>query len=967
MAKHSGNGPFLPPEHYGGFLPLGHPLRRAVHKNYRPDYDYEDSKEKVELSADNLTSFLTQLVKARTQGESNTLEQSLEDSGFLDSFLNAVQSRFEGLERDVFLVILNMILPKISQKLSKLCNIPLNRFKTPQEVLAFVTALIDTGVACQTARSIAFVLGNTNTGKTSLVNTLKDYIDHPSDEPRSVLTEVHSELLETQVMELYDSVSAVKDCKFTIHVDKSCQRPTLIRFRSKETVSPSDDPEEKPLRIKVVDMGGHHEYYCSSALFMAGNGLFLVCFDSSTIEVEKDHTKYYSSIGCYLDLIFQVAARLGIQPKIALVATKVDGPQNLKETFKTLLDMTKRHLNSRDAHSFLVDEVLETSSKHVTSEGMEEIHQKIRLLCRDNSLTEKPAEAMPESWFQLLELMKTSSSMPLAKIEELFSNIKKQHAGPQYDSRHRYLTEFKDILGLWIQNGGEVLHASQSNGDNRGTNRATVKPLLHNRANPPPDDSPETEHWNWCLICCALPFLLCRACDTSEERNVIVPLRETEIPPPKKDEEFSIVLNYFTSRGEILWFRDHPDLRKTVICQPMEFVKALRTVISHKFVQNFKGVQLEDRKSELLKTGLLSREDFQRFYKSTDQTFSEREVWNFLIELNLACSLADDYILVPCLINDKMERKMMLKAEELSKCPEAITVQYKFDHDSQSIGKYHQVLSLFIKNFVWGEEKGGNIIHAFSQKVEQRKLGVVGGVGGHLTWLKPGDVQDPDVFEFQITEIETSFQAFGGSDDEETKCHAVHRAIRLTLRPDKQAMSRGSFEIIKKFDEIVSEELGETVRRSLMCKGCQTQCGQDEDEGDFLMREGMELKNPRNPCTNFERSHTLDARIVTTVQQANPRKPFELHSLMSMKKETLGLECFKNSGIKTQLENGILSVGEQIWIYHDRSNNPCNPVTWCNPYSHVVVYVGQQDGVHQVVHVTKAGISLKGDTKCIFS
>ena len=101
-----------------------------------------------------------------------------------------------------------------------------------------------------------------------------------------------------------------------------------------------------------------------------------------------------------------------------------------------------------------------------------------------------------------------------------------------------------------------------------------------------------------------------------------------------------------------------------------------------------------------------------------------------MIELNLACSLADDYILVPCLINDKMEKKMMLKAEELSKCPEAITVQYKFDHNSQSIGKYHQVLSLFIKNFVWGEEKGGNIIHAFSQKVEQRKLGVVGGVGG---------------------------------------------------------------------------------------------------------------------------------------------------------------------------------------------------------------------------------------------
>ena len=39
---------------------------------------------------------------------------------------------------------------------------------------------------------------------------------------------------------------------------------------------------------------------------------------------------------------------------------------------------------------------------------------------------------------------------------------------------------------------------------------------------------------------------------------------------------------------------------------------------------------------------------------------------------------------------------------------------------------------------------------------------------------------------------------------------------------------------------------------------------------------------------------------------------------------------------------------------HDKTTDPWNPVTWCNPYSHVVIYIGQKEGVHEVVHVAKA-------------
>ena len=39
---------------------------------------------------------------------------------------------------------------------------------------------------------------------------------------------------------------------------------------------------------------------------------------------------------------------------------------------------------------------------------------------------------------------------------------------------------------------------------------------------------------------------------------------------------------------------------------------------------------------------------------------------------------------------------------------------------------------------------------------------------------------------------------------------------------------------------------------------------------------------------------------------------------------------------------------------HDKTTDPWNPVTWCNPYSHVVIYIGHKEGVHEVVHVTKS-------------
>ena len=73
------------------------------------------------------------------------------------------------------------------------------------------------------------------------------------------------------------------------------------------------------------------EYYTSSSLFMSSSGVFLILTDSTELikrdEKELKEDDYYSWIGSYVDLIANTAAKAKVQPKIQLVASKVQ-PEN---------------------------------------------------------------------------------------------------------------------------------------------------------------------------------------------------------------------------------------------------------------------------------------------------------------------------------------------------------------------------------------------------------------------------------------------------------------------------------------------------------------------------------------------------------------------------------------------------------------------------------------------------------------
>ena len=136
--------------------------------------------------------------------------------------------------------------------------------------------------------------------------------------------------------------------------------------------------------------------------------------------------------------------------------------------------------------------------------------------------------------------------------------------------------------------------------------------------------------------------------------------------------------------------------------------------------------------------------------------------------------------------------------------------------------------------------------------------------------------------------------------------------------------------------------------RSLSCKKCQ----KEGKHGIFFLDFNLKIESDSRFC---DYGHSIPDDIEWMMEMSGKSKtPFILKAFMKRPKADLELEKFAGSKIKADMLAGTLKPGAQIWIYHDKETDWWNPVARWNPYSHCVVYIGETNKVHEVVHVYKA-------------
>ena len=774
---------------------------------------------------------------------------------------------------------------------------------------------------------------------------------------------------------------------------------------------------------------------------MSSNGVFLICFDSVALpNVLTAEDKYFSAVGCYIDLIRDNSFGSKVKPKVMIVATKVTESAKTERVCGTILRQAQDHVASFKENSILlVGEVLKTCVEHVTRESLREQHMKFAALSSDPLINEHMLAKTPMEWLNVSSKLVDNVSMPFDEIVEVHREVKTDTKGAHNltENQQSTLKKLKDVVNQtetsgwiaalqqqrWVAEKRERAGTGKDGNQNPNDEKQKIEETKEQVRGDSATNSEQKEHFPAGHADASSPVPM-YAKDESErlhnkierkgKRNKVInnvfqtktlgrgkgrkneqPIEEEYIPEmdyyrvehggfadysrlsdygrlsvyenqDKKEKggfvaETRTMLEYFVGTKDFLWFNQVEGLEDLVITQPMMLVKSLRSVVCHNIGDFFQGVEFRSAREDLLQKGFLAKNDFLRIYEKTCSAghgFYAEEIWKFLITLGIGLPLAkgpNGYprLLIPCLIKEVTEKSILDKEIEMKRSPNAFSIHYEFNRDHQSMRAYHKMLKTFADTFLFGKN-GGEVTLAFSQKVEEKRVGNVAGIQGFLKW-QADDVVAPIPQEFNFLMIEYESTPKSPTESEEkTKGFSIMRTIKIYLEPEKGTHSKESFEIFKKLDALFSPDL-QGVQRSLACKDCQSQTPTPK-EGYFLIEEGIALSTENTRCSELAK-HKVKPELVKMLN-----KPFVLQSLIDQVQPE-DLDMFCDSPIQEKLEKGDLEVGQQIWIFHSGQTDRWNCMARINPYAHVVVYVGSREEttsegdkkkVHEVVHVSKS-------------
>ena len=137
---------------------------------------------------------------------------------------------------------------------------------------------------------------------------------------------------------------------------------------------------------------------------------------------------------------------------------------------------------------------------------------------------------------------------------------------------------------------------------------------------------------------------------------------------------------------------------------------------------------------------------------------------------------------------------------------------------------------------------------AFSEKVENKKLGAVAGVRGKMALPDSAERMDFVLLHCEIQALDDF------NDDVQTNpFKLIQRQLRVYLRPSKGSLTGSAIAALRTFDEAFTEEYPE-VKRGLLCKECRA-----EDINSIApLDENFQLQEFEEHCNTLKQHEVED-------------------------------------------------------------------------------------------------------------
>ena len=239
-------------------------------------------------------------------------------------------------------------------------GLKLGDFKTMEDTARYVDAIVSSG-SIEEARGSVYVLGNSESGKTSLCKTLREYCKNDNEAPAAILEERETR---TKVLDFVKEVQLRQKARKTVTACKSTKSllGTINYEKNKTATDDGGDEAVEGIKTTFVDFGGHSEYVSCSSVFLKEKGIFLICFPKSKFADADEATfekTFFPSIGTYLELALEKCD----EPMFFLVATKADEAEKSKNC-QRIMDKAKAHLKAiadETKRPWIFDKVFETA------------------------------------------------------------------------------------------------------------------------------------------------------------------------------------------------------------------------------------------------------------------------------------------------------------------------------------------------------------------------------------------------------------------------------------------------------------------------------------------------------------------------------------------------------------------------------------------------------------------------------